>query len=1289
MQALHKLSLKSLLYILLAFVLSAAAVWQLANWHVSANSVAGSRKRAVVASKQQPVSANSTAAQAVALARAKLDQAIANEKADPGKESALAVEAARTEYNDAVSARVAEINVSLRELSEQAEKSGKTPAITAEIEALEAELGAIQAPTGPVPAVTPETEPNNTSATANVLNLSASAQPCAIVSGAINPGGDIDFFTFTGAPAGSRVWIETDSGGTQNAGATSRDTVIDLLAADGTTVIENDDDDGTGNGGDGTVETGLASMIGGRTLVAGGTYFIRVRAFSATAIVNPYRLFVTLTNVAATPEVEANNTAATANAIVTGGSPVGLRSGSIGVAGDADYYSVVATAGNIVYFNVDADPERDGTGTDLVVEFRDPADVLLLSVDSSITGSLANPAAEGANFTISTSGTYFIKVRHFSATGTGTYHIMVGSCSGDPISSPTPVVTPETEPNNTPATANVLDLTAAPCAIVSAAINPGGDLDFFTFTGAPAGSRIWIETDTGGTQNAGATSRDTVIDLLAADGTTVIENDDDDGTGNGGDGTVETGLASMIGGRTLTAGGTYFIRVRAFSATAIVNPYRLFVTLTNVAATPEVEANNTAATANPITTGSGQTGLRSGSIGVAGDADYYSVVAVAGNIVYFNCDADPERDGTGTDLVVEFRDPADVLLLSVDSSITGSLANPAAEGANFTISTSGTYFVRVRHFSATGTGTYHLMVSTCSGGAGGGCSSITCPANITQTNDLNQCGAVVTYPAPTSNGSCGTINCSPPSGSFFPVGTTTVTCTSSAGPTCQFTVTVTDDQPPSITCPANITKSNDPNQCGAVVTYPAPTITDNCPGTFTATCIPPSGSFFPVGTTTVTCTVNGFRAPTAPQQVNGSCTPTTITHSSSQAITSLNSVSCNNGIGHTDNSYYRAFLLPAFSIANAFDVQSVDIGIEEATSGAPRPIKGASKGGSQPNGASKSSISRNARLSAPAGGGQSITVNLYTSSMPFPAGFPGSLTPIGTATVNVADQSLTILNVPVTGTAGAGSELVVEVFTPNGEAAGNLFFIGSNAAPETGPSYRAADCGVTTQTTTAAIGFPDMHIVMNVNGCVQPAGGGPTCTFTVTVNDTQPPVITCPPNLTAVTPTPNDPCVKVSFTTIASDNCPGVTVVCNPPSCSCFPVGVTTVTCTATDASGNTATCSFTVSVFNGRLQDDTEACNNTVLFNTLTGDYRWCCHGTIFTGQGKVTRAGDTITIIHNAVDRRVLIRLSAGSFPPAGTASLQSPAGTIRCVITDHDIRNDTCICGGAASGPPCAAK
>ncbi len=48
---------------------------------------------------------------------------------------------------------------------------------------------------------------------------------------------------------------------------------------------------------------------------------------------------------------------------------------------------------------------------------------------------------------------------------------------------------------------------------------------------------------------------------------------------------------------------------------------------------------------------------------------------------------------------------------------------------------------------------------------------------------------------------------------------------------------------------------------------------------------------------------------------------------------------------------------------------------------------------------------------------------------------------------------------------------------------GQQFFIGSNAVGQTAPSYlAAADCGVTEPTDTAAIGFPDMHIVMNVTG---------------------------------------------------------------------------------------------------------------------------------------------------------------------------------------------------------------
>ena len=171
------------------------------------------------------------------------------------------------------------------------------------------------------------------------------------------------------------------------------------------------------------------------------------------------------------------------------------------------------------------------------------------------------------------------------------------------------------------------------------------------------------------------------------------------------------------------------------------------------------------------------------------------------------------------------------------------------------------------------------------------------------------------------------------------------------------------------------------------------------------------------------------------------------------------------------------------------------------------------------------------------------------------------------------------------------------------------------------------------------------------------------------------PTITCPSNVTAVTANQcsSASCAVVSFTTMVTADCQ-VNIVCTPASGSCFPVGSTTVSCTATDTAGNIASCGFQVTVFNGCLQDDSNP-SNVLLFNATTGAYRLCCGGTTFTGQGVLFKLGCTLTIQDNSIDRRLLAKIDNATF--RGTASFQLPPGTLKCTITDRDTRNNLCNC------------
>lgn len=177
----------------------------------------------------------------------------------------------------------------------------------------------------------------------------------------------------------------------------------------------------------------------------------------------------------------------------------------------------------------------------------------------------------------------------------------------------------------------------------------------------------------------------------------------------------------------------------------------------------------------------------------------------------------------------------------------------------------------------------------------------------------------------------------------------------------------------------------------------------------------------------------------------------TLTQSTDPAtIIPANSASCNAGGPHTINSYMRRFDLDgAHGLSSAIKVTSVDYGVESALG---------------------------------ATGSQPISINLYSIANADPLLFANLIT-VATLDTTIADTSLSIANAVVGGVIDPlTDDLIVEIYAPEGVTPGNIFFLGSNDAGQTAPSFlAAADCGIFEPTDTAAIGFPQMQIVMTVN----------------------------------------------------------------------------------------------------------------------------------------------------------------------------------------------------------------
>jgi hypothetical protein len=422
--------------------------------------------------------------------------------------------------------------------------------------------------------------------------------------------------------------------------------------------------------------------------------------------------------------------------------------------------------------------------------------------------------------------------------------------------------------------------------------------------------------------------------------------------------------------------------------------------------------------------------------------------------------------------------------------------------------------------------------------------TITCPGNISKTTDANQCSAVTAYANPTFSDNCSgayltlTSAANTASNSAFPKGSTNVAwkATDAAGNSavCNFTVTVTDGQPPSIVCPANIIRPTDADQCGAIVAYANPTYSDNCPLDGLAGLDHLMGglsnSSFPKGITVVIW-----------QATDGAGLTKTCSFTITVNDTQKPNITC-----------------------PANQTRSTDLGLCSAVVTYPTP-KGADNCGlttGQPMWISGGTM-------PVASGANSIaTFQKGINTVTWRATDGAGLTNTCTFRVTVNDTEAPALTCPApmnlftaTNTCSAVANYTNPVFT-------------DNCAPTTGTAVRISGL-----VSGSAFSLGNSNVVFQATDA---AGNTRRCTMVVTVTDNQLPVITCPAPV--VVNGTGSPCAATVFygSTTASDNCAGTLtpfLVTGLSSGSQFPAGVTTNTFRAVAPNGQSSECTFSVTV--------------------------------------------------------------------------------------------------------------
>jgi len=195
-----------------------------------------------------------------------------------------------------------------------------------------------------------------------------------------------------------------------------------------------------------------------------------------------------------------------------------------------------------------------------------------------------------------------------------------------------------------------------------------------------------------------------------------------------------------------------------------------------------------------------------------------------------------------------------------------------------------------------------------------------------------------------------------------------------------------------------------------------------------------------------------------------------------------------------------------------------------------------------------------------------------------------------------------------------------------------------------------------------------------------PTGNSAVCTATITVVDNIAPSITC----NAAISVNNDTGIcgaVVTYTNSSTDNCTGETIAqtAGLPSGATFPAGTTTNTFVVTDASGNTATCSFDVTVADteapvadvASLPNATGECSATVAAPAATDNCEGAITATttdplIYNDQGTFTVTWTYDDGNGNTSSQTQTVIVDDVTAPVADVASLTNATGECSATVT-----------------------